>query len=158
FLNGNQIGKYDKSTGAITNLGGPPNGDPVTYMAVVIGQDNWVCATAGTGIPDTYTEIFCVNPNSPSVTEFVDVLGQTINGGATSTDPHWPTSATGQTLGIHDISGGTGASWLEVTFHGASWGANGGAVFDLRTNTWSEITNGDPYWSGHVSMGNGKYA
>src|SRR5215470_8165534 len=34
FLNGNQIGKYNKSTGVTTNLGGPPNGDAVTYMAV----------------------------------------------------------------------------------------------------------------------------
>jgi hypothetical protein len=161
FLNGNQIWKYNNSTGAITNLGGPPNGDPVTYMAVVIGQDNWVCAAAGSGITDTYTEIFCVNPNpppnTPPITKFVNVLNRTVNG-SVSTDPNWPTSAAGQTLGIHDVSGGTGAWWLEVTFHGASWGANGGAVFDLQTNTWSEITNSDPYWSGHVSMGNGKYA
>jgi hypothetical protein len=157
FLNGNQIGKYNKSTGAITNLGGPPNGDPVTYMAVVIGYDNWVCAAAGPGIQDTYTEIFCVNPNSPSVTKFVNVLNRTVNG-LTSTDPNWPTSGTNQTIGVHEVSGGPGAWWLEVTFHGASWGANGGAVFDLQTNTWSEITNSDPYWSGHVSMGNGKYA
>src|SRR5438874_131829 len=126
-------------------------------MAVVIGQDNWVCAAAGSGIQDTYTEIFCVNPISPSVTKFVNVLGKTVNG-AVSTDPNWPASASNQTLGNHDISGGTGASWLEVTFHGNSWGANGGAVFDLATNTWSEVTNADIYWSGHVSMGNGKYA
>jgi hypothetical protein len=156
FLNGNQIGKYNKSTGAITDLGGPPNGDAVRYMAVVIGQDNWVCAAAGSGVQDSYTEIFCVNPIDPSVSEFIDVLNKTINGVLTG-DPNWPASAGGQTLGIHDISGGTGPSWLEVTFHGNSWGANGGAVLDLGTNTWSEATNGDIYWSGHVSMGNGKY-
>src|SRR5262249_34518883 len=67
-------------------------------------------------------------------------------------------AAPGQVIGIHDISGGTGASWLEVTFHQQSWGGNGGAVFDLATNTWSLVTNRNPYWSGHVSMGNGKYA
>jgi hypothetical protein len=44
FLNGNQIGKYNTSTGVTTKLGGPPNGDAVTYMAVVIGEDNWVCS------------------------------------------------------------------------------------------------------------------
>ena len=157
FLHGNQIGQYNKSTGAITDLGGPPNGDAVTYMAVVIGQDNWVCAAAGSGAQNNYTEIFCVNPISPSVSKFVDVLNKTING-VVSADPNWPVSASGQTIGIHDISGGTGASWLEITFHGNSWGADGGAVFDLGTNTWSEVTNTDPYWSGHVSMGNGKYA
>src|SRR5206468_10913481 len=98
-----------------------------------------------------------VNPINPSVNKFVSVLNKTVNG-VVSTDPNWPISASGQTIGIHDISGGAGASWLEVTFHGASWGANGGAVFDLATNTWSEVTNADLYWSGHVSMGNGKYA
>src|SRR5215467_13661341 len=42
FLNGNQIAKYNTATNppTITNLAGPPNGDPVTYMAVVVGQDN----------------------------------------------------------------------------------------------------------------------
>src|SRR5215472_12011847 len=49
FLNGNQIAKYNKATGVTTNLGGPPNSDPVTYMAVVIGLDNWVCSAAGPG-------------------------------------------------------------------------------------------------------------
>ena len=156
FLHGNQIGKYNKSTGTTTDMGGPPNGDPVTYMAVVVGQDNWVCAAAGPGVQDSYTEIFCVNPINPSVNKFIDVVRKTVNGVA-SADPNWPTSASGQTLGIHDISGGTGASWLEVTFHQQSWGANGGAVLNLATNTWSEVTNADLYWSGHVSMGNGKY-
>src|SRR5215468_1353549 len=64
FLNGNQIAKYNKATGVKTNLGGPPNGDPVTYAAVVIGQDNWVCTAAGPGSQDSFTEIYCVNPTS----------------------------------------------------------------------------------------------
>ncbi len=157
FLNGNQIAKYNKATGVRTNLGGPPNGDPVTYAAVVIGKDNWVCAAAGPGIQDSYTEIYCVNPISPGTSEFIDVYNKTING-VPQSDPNWPTSASGQVIGIHGISGGTGAKWLEVTFHQQSWGANGGAVLDLGTNTWSEITNADGYWSGHVSMGNGRYA
>jgi hypothetical protein len=157
FLNGNQIGKYNTSTGVTTNLGGPSNGVPVAYMAVVLGQDNWVCAAAGSGGQDTYTEIFCVNPASPSTYKLIDVYNKTING-VPQTDPNWPTSAPGQLIGVHDISGGTGASWLEVTFHQQSWGGNGGAVFDLATNTWSLVTAADIYWSGHVSMGNGKYA
>ena len=157
FLHGNQIAKYNKSTGLTTNLGGPSNGDPVTYMAVVVGQDNWVCAAAGPGIQDSYTEIYCVNPVSPGTYKFIDVYNQTING-VPQGDPNWPTSAPGQIIGIHGVSGGTGASWLEVTFHKQSWGANGGAVFDLGTNTWSLVTAADGYWSGHVSMGNGKYA
>ena len=157
FLNGNQIGEYNTSTRVTTNIGGPSNGDPVAYMAVVLGQDDWVCAAAGSGGQDTYTEIFCVNPASPSIYKLIDVYKKTING-VPQTDPNWPTSAPGQTIGIHDISGGTGASWLEVTFHQQSWGANGGAVFDLATNTWSLVTAADIYWSGHVSMGNGKYA
>lgn len=157
FLNGNQIGQYNKSTAVITNLGGPPNGDAVTYMAAVVGQDNWVCSAAGSGSQNSYTEIYCVNPISPSVSKFINILNKTING-VVSSDPNWPVAASGQSIGIHDVSGGTGASWLEVTFHGNSWGGNGGAVFDLGTNTWSEVTNADYYWSGHVFMGNGTYA
>src|SRR5439155_10674794 len=156
FLNGNQIGKYNKSTGVVTNLGGPPTGEPVRYFAVVIGLDNWVCAAVGSGIQDTYTKIFCVNPTSPSINEFIDVYNKTING-VPQGDPNWPTSAPGQIIGIHDISGGTGPSWLEVTFPQQSWDTNGGAVMNLATNTWSLLTNADIYWSGHVSMGNGKY-
>ena len=156
FLNGNQIAAYNKSTGVTKNLGGPPNGDMVAYFAVVIGQDNWVCAAAGSGNQDAFTEIFCVNPLSTGTTAFIDVLNKTING-VPQSDLNWPTSASGQTIGIHAITGGAGASWLEVTFHGQSWGANGGAVFDLGTKTWSLVTNADGYWSGHVSMGNGKY-
>ena len=156
FPTGSLIGKYNKSTGSTTYLGGPPNGDPVTYMAVVIGLDYWVCAAAGSGSQNAYTEIFCINPSSPSSTKFIDVYNKTING-VPQNDPNWPTSAPGQVIGVHDISGGTGASWLEVTFHQQSWGGDGGAVFNLATNTWSLVTNADPYWSGHVSMGNGKY-
>ena len=157
FLNGNQIARYNKATGVTTNLGGPSTGEPVRYMAVVIGQDNWVCAAAGAGIQDTYTKIFCVNPISPSVTKFIDVVNQTINGQLQG-DPNWPLPAAGQVLGIHAISGGTGASWLQVTFHQQSWGANGDTVLNLDTNTWSLITKADNYWSGHLSVGNGKLA
>ena len=91
------------------------------------------------------------------MTRLIDIVNKTING-VLQGDPNWPTSAPNQVLGIHDISGGTGASWLEVTFHQQSWGANGGAVFNLSTHTWTRITNADLYWSGHVSMGNGRYA
>src|SRR5262245_35630194 len=157
YLNGNQIGKYNKSTGVKTNLGGPSTGEALAFTAVVIGLDNWVCAAAGSGVQDSFTKIFCIDPTSPSVTKFIDVYNQKING-VSQADPNWPTSSPGQVIGIHDISGGTGASWLEVTFHQQSWGGNGGAVFDLATNTWSLVTNRDPYWSGHVSMGNGRYA
>jgi hypothetical protein len=97
-----------------------------------------------------------VNPISTGTTKFIDVLNKTIDG-VPQTDPNWPTSASGQTIGIHELGGGTGASWLELTFHGQSWGANGGAVFNLSTNTWSLVTNGDWYWSGHAAMGNGRY-
>src|SRR6516162_7868367 len=115
FLHGNQIAKYDTTNGTITNLAGPPNGDPVTYMAVVVGQDNWVCAAAGSGSQNTYTEIFCVDPIHPSTTTFIDILNKTVNG-IPSGDSNWPTSSTSGTIGIHDISGGTGDRWLEVTF------------------------------------------
>ena len=58
---------------------------------------------------------------------------------------------------MHSISGGSGPSWLEITFHQQSWGGNGDAVFNLDTNTWSLVTAADIYWSGHVAMGNGKF-
>jgi hypothetical protein len=157
YLNGNRIAKYNKATGVSTNLGGPSTGDPVAYMAVVVGRDYWVCAAAGSGIQDSWTKIFCLNPTSPSITKLIDTVNKTVDG-VLQGDPNWPTSASNQVLGIHSISGGTGASWLEVTFRQPSWGANGGAVFNLSTNTWTRITNADIYWSGHVSMGNGKYA
>ncbi len=157
FLQGNQIAKYNKSTGVSTNLAGPSTNDGLGYMAVVIGLDNWVSAAAGSGQQDSYSKVFCLNPTSPSTTRLIDVYNKTIDG-VVQGDPNWPTSAAGQVIGIHDISGGTGAAWLEVTFHQQSWGANGGAVFNLATNTWSLVTAADAYWSGHVSMGNGAYA
>src|SRR5215471_13375133 len=157
FLHGNQIAKYNKSTAVTTDLGGPSTGEAVAYMAVVIGQDNWICAAAGAGQQDTYTKIFCINPISPSTSKYIDVINKTING-VKQSDPGWPTSAAGQTLGIHGLSGGTSANYLPVTFHQQSWGANGDAVFDLATNTWSCVTNADGYWAGHISMGNGVYA
>src|SRR5216684_1616797 len=145
FLHGSKIAKYNKSTSTTTDFGGPPNGDPVTYYPVVIGLDNWVCAAAGSGIQDTYSEIFCIQPNNTSQSEFIDVQHKTING-VSQTDPNWPIPTSGQTIGVHDVSGGTGPSWLEVTFHQASWGGNGGAVLDLSTNTWSLLGKTDPYW------------
>jgi uncharacterized protein (TIGR03437 family) len=156
YLSGSTIETYNTTTGASTPLASTPTGDPVTYMAAVVVLDNWVCAAAGAGSQDTYTKIFCVKPSSPSSYKFIDVANALINGAAQSS-PNWPTSAAGETIGIHDISGGTGPNWLEVTFHQQSWGGNGGAVFNLSTNTWSLVTGADPYWSGHVSMGNGKY-
>jgi hypothetical protein len=156
FLNGNQLAKYNKVTTLVTNLGGPPNGDPVTMHVAVVGQDSWVCSTAGAGAQNTYTKIFCLNPNNPSQSKFIDVLNKTING-ITQSDPNWPTSAAGQTIGIHSVYGSAGGSWLGVDFHQQSWGANGDSVLNLATNTWCLVTNANTYWSGHSSMGNGKY-
>ena len=60
FLNGNQIGKYNKSTGVKTNIGGPSSGEPLAYFAVVIGQDNWICAAAGAGYTGfVYKDLLC---------------------------------------------------------------------------------------------------
>ncbi|HKY70674.1 MAG TPA: hypothetical protein VJL88_02040 [Nitrospira sp.] len=156
FLNGNKISKYNKVTTLVTNLGGPPNGDPVTYHIGVVGADNWVCSAAGAGTQGTYTKIYCVNPNNTSQSKFIDVLNKTING-VTQSDPNWPTSAAGQTIGIHSLFGSVGGTWLDVVFHQQSWGANGDSVFNLGTNTWSLVTNADTRWSGHSSIGNGKY-
>ena len=155
FLNGSQLSRYNKATQAVTNLGGTPNGDPVTYHVAVVGQDNWVCSAAGPGAQDTYTELFCVNP-STSESKFIDVVNKTINGVAQS-DPNWPTGASGQTVGIHSIFGSAGGAWLGVVFHQPSWNPNGEAVLNLSTNTWSLMTSADTYWSGHASIGNGKY-
>ena len=159
FLNGNQIASYNKATGVTKNLAGPPTGEPVVSYAVVVGADNWVCSAAGAGIQDSFQKIFCVNPSNTSQTVFIDAPNQTINGVAQS-DPNWPTAASGQTLGIHSIDGGggAGASWLEVDFHQQSWGANGDSVFNLATQKWSLLTNGDFYWSGHLCLGNGRLA
>src|SRR5437867_2265857 len=59
FLNGAQLAAYNKSTEVVTNLGGPPNGDPVGSWAVVVGLDQWICSAAGLGAQDTFTELFC---------------------------------------------------------------------------------------------------
>ena len=156
FLNGNQLAKYNKVTTVVTNLGGPPNGDPVTYHVAVVGADTWVCSAAGSGTQNTYTKIYCLNPNTPSQSKFIDVLNKTINGIAQS-DPNWPTSAAGQTIGIHSMCGSAAGTYLGVVFTQQSWGANGDSVFNLTTNTWSLVTNADSRWSGHSSIGNGKY-
>ena len=156
FLNGNQLAKFNKTTNVVTNLGGPPNGDPVTYHVAVVGADTWVCSAAGPGTQNTYTKIYCLNPNNTSQSKFIDVLNKTINGIAQS-DPNWPTSAAGQTIGIHSMYGSAAGAWLDVDFHQQSWGANGDSVLNLSTNTWSLVTNADSRWSGHSSIGNGKY-
>jgi hypothetical protein len=123
---------------------------------VVIGADKWVCSVAGAGVQDSFTKFYCLQPANPSISKFVDVANATVNGVAQSRT-NWPTSMAGETIGIHDISSSTGSSWLEITFHQQTWGADGGAVFNLDTNTWSFVSNADYYWSGHVFMGNGKY-
>jgi hypothetical protein len=156
FLNGNQLAKYNKATTLVTNLGGPPNGDPVTYHVAVVGADAWVCSATGAGAQDTYTKIYCLNPTNPSQSKLIDVLNKTINGTPQS-DPNWPTSATGQTIGIHSLYGSAAGTYLDVDFHQQSWGANGDSVFNLATNTWSLVTNADTRWSGHSSIGNGKW-
>ena len=161
FLNGNQLAKYNKTTTLVTNLGGPPSGDPVTSRIAVVGADTWVCASAGQGSQDFYTKFFCVNPSNTSQVTFVDVLNKTING-VSQSDPNWPTSGSyavtsGQTIGIHSMSGSAGGQWLEVTFHQNSWSENGDSVFNLSSNTWSLVTNADYYEAGHSSVGNGKY-
>jgi hypothetical protein len=155
FLNGNQLAQYSKSMEAQFNLGGPPNGDPVTYHVAVVGQDNWVCSAAGPGAQDTYTELFCVSPSTMD-TKFIDVVNRTING-VVQNDPNWPTAASGTTLGIHSLFGSAGGPWLGVVFHQASWNVNGEAVLNLTTNTWSLKTSANNYWNGHSSIGNGKY-
>jgi hypothetical protein len=156
-LRSNQIAKYNKATGISTNLDGPSTGEPVGYMAVVVGRDDWVCSSAGPVSELSRSKIFCLNPVNPSISKLIDVHNKTING-VPQSDPNWPTSAAGEVISVHNIAGGTGPLWLEVTFHKHSWGGNGGAVFNLVTNKWSLITRADFYWSGHVSMGNGKYA
>ena len=115
FLNGNQLAKYNKVTTLVTNLGGPPNGDTVTMHVAVVGQDSWVCSTAGAGTQNSYTKIYCLNPNNPSQTKFIDVLNKTING-IVQSDPKWPTSAAGQTIGIHSMYGSAAGTWLDVVF------------------------------------------
>ncbi len=155
FVKDNKIGKYNIRTGATTILGGPATGESVTYHTAVVGADAWVCAAAGSGFQDTYTKIFCVDPSNPTNAKFIDVFNKTING-VKQYDAKWPTSANGATIGIHSLYGSAGGTWLGITFHGGNWGGNNDAVLNLTTNTWSLLTNADGYWSGHVSLGNGK--
>src|SRR5262249_21195964 len=96
------ISKYNKATGTSSVLAAPSTGDPVGYLAVTVGQDSWICSAAGPGIQDSRQKIFCVNPSNPSVQKLIDVAAKTVNGVAQS-DPNWPTSASGQTIGIHGL-------------------------------------------------------
>jgi hypothetical protein len=154
FLNGNQLARYNKTTDVVTNLGGPSQGVPVTHHVAVVGRDAWICSAAGSGSQNTYTQIYCVNPHDPSQSKFIDILRKTINGVGQS-DPHWPTSTSGQTIGIHTLYGSAAGAWLGVVFIHHSWGADGDAVFNLATNTWSLLT-ADRYSGGHSSIG-GKF-
>ena len=155
FLNGSELSRYNIVTQETSSIGRTPNGDPVKYHVAVVGQDNWICSVAGSGSQDTYTKLFCVNP-STSEKKFIDIVNKTINGVAQH-DPNWPTSAAGQTIGIHSIYGSASGTWLGLYFHQASWNRNGMAVLNLDTNTWSLVTGADPYFSGHPSIGNGKF-
>ena len=154
YLNGSHLSRYDTSTGTSTPIGGTPNGESVQFHAVVVGRDNWVCSVSGPGSQDSYTKLFCVNPSNGEI-KYIDTVNKTINGVAQH-DPNWPTSAAGRTLGIHNIFGGAVGSYLAVCFHQASWSSNGMAVLNLDTNTWSKA-NGNPYASGHPSIGDGRY-
>lgn len=155
LLNGSSLNRYNIHTQQMSSLGATPNGDAVNYHVAVVGQDNWICSVAGAGSQDTYTKLFCIKP-STSEKKYIDTVNKTINGIAQH-DPNWPTSAAGQTLGIHSIFGSAGGSWLGVCFHQPSWNRNGMAVLNLDTNTWSLVTSADTYYSGHPSLGNGKY-
>jgi hypothetical protein len=172
YLNGNKISTYNKSNGGTADVGGPTNGDPVTYTAVTVGADLWVCSAAGTGVQDSYTKIFCIDP-AHGTKKFIDVLGKTINGVNHSGDANWPVGFAGSpacTIGIHSIAGGPGSSWLDVSFHCVNWmtqtdpnyDPNGSAVFNLDTETWSLLRDGnhggDGYTSGHSALGYNKYA
>ena len=156
FINGSQIGRYSISTDVATTLGGPQSGEALTYHIAVVGHDNWVCSAAGEGTQDTYTKLFCLNPSDPSQNKLIDLPNHTING-VVQNDPNWPTAAAGQTLGIHSIFGSAGGAWLGAVLLQAGWNANGEAVLNLNTNTWSLVTSADTYWNGHQSIGNGKY-
>lgn len=158
LLDGPRMVVYNKKTDSKTDLVSSPDGGDLLYTAVVLGPDLWVCSAAGGGVQDTFPDIFCVEPSDPTKTKLIDVPNKTINGVA-SADPDWPTSASGETLGIHGLYGSAGAARLGVTFHQQSWGGNGDAVFNLATETWS-LMRGDAthvYWSGHNTLGNGKF-
>ena len=154
FINGNQLAKYNKATHVVTYLG-PHQSVPLAYHVLVVGADAWICAAAGSAGQNSYTQIYCLNPHDPSQHKFIDILKKTINGIAQH-DPHWPTSAAGQTIGIHALYGSAAGAWLGVGFLHHSWGSNGEAVLNLSTNTWSLKTNADMYSSGHSSIG-GKF-
>ena len=130
-------------------------GVPLGYHVLIIGADAWICSAAGSGTQNTYTQIYCLNPHDPSQNKFIDVLKKTINGIAQH-DPHWPTSAAGQTIGIHSMYGSAAGAWLDVGFVHHSWGGSGDSVFNLSTNTWSLLTKANMYSSGHSSIG-GKF-
>src|SRR6478672_5649462 len=78
FINGSQLAKYNKTTHVVTNLGG--RGIPLNYHVLVVGADAWICAAAGSGTQNSYTQIFCLNPRNPSQRKFIDILKKTING------------------------------------------------------------------------------
>src|SRR4029078_7076986 len=78
FINGTQLAKYNKTTHVVTNLGG--RGIPLKYHVLVVGADAWICAAAGAGTQNSYTQIFCLNPRNPSQRKFIDILKKTING------------------------------------------------------------------------------
>ena len=155
YLNGSQLSRYNTGTQTSTPLGGTPTGEQVQFHAVVVGRDQWVCSVAGPGSQNTYAKMFCVNP-ATGESKYIDTVNKTINGIAQH-DSKWPTSAAGQTLGIHSIFGSAAGPYLAVCFHQASWNSNGMAVLNLDTNTWSLVTSADTYYSGHPSIGDGKY-
>jgi hypothetical protein len=173
MLSGKQLASYDKATGATSNLGGPSNGYPVAYSAIVIGADQWVCSSAGwhNGVvggegcyQDECTALYCVQPSNPASAKTIDVVNKTING-VPQTDPNWPTFGSSWAsyphIGIHSTASGVGDRWVEVDFHSCSWGGNCSSIFNLTTNTWQLIKDqthgGDTFWAGHAVLGNGKY-
>jgi len=154
-LHGSELGRYNIATQTMSSVGGTPTGEQVRYHVAVVGHDDWICSAAGAGSQDTYTKLLCVNP-STSETKYIDIVNRTING-VVQHDPNWPSSAPGQTIGIHSIFGSAGGAWLGLCFKHASWNHNGMAVLNLEANTWSLVTEGDHYYSGHTSLGSGKF-
>lgn len=148
YLHGNQIAKYNKTTSTPTDIGGPSNGHTVQYHIAVAGADDWVCSAAGPGVQNTFTEIFCIKPDSPGTVKLIDIVAKTINGVDFSSDTQWPT---GTSIGIHSLFGSVVGQYLGVIFTNASWQANGYAILDLVTNQWQRITT---LASGHSSIGN----
>jgi hypothetical protein len=156
ILNGTQLASFNKTTRAVTPLGGPPSGDAVAYGANPVGADAWVCAAVNVGggqIQNTFTAFFCVSPSNPSNYRYVDVANRTING-VPQPISGWPNAG----VGIHGLYGSSDPRHVYVDFHGGNWGGNGDSVFNLDTGTFSLMGNGDPFWSGHDSLGNGRFA